>query len=179
MSLLERKSLKGSDNFQTPDWPVELLVNKIKETNGRDCFYNKRVWEPACGRGNIVSYLLSRDIDAFGTDINREPKQDFLTFDPPYKYFDVIITNPPFSKKTSFLKKCYELKKPFALLLPYSTLETEARQELFKKNGLQVLFLPKRVDFEYEDGNFKKSPWFATAWFTWGFNFEKDMIFLD
>ena len=38
--------------------------------------------------------------------------------------FDCIITNPPFSLKQEFLQRCYELGKPFALLLPLTTFES-------------------------------------------------------
>lgn len=176
MSLLERKSLKGSDNFQTPDWPLEKLYRHIEQKSELS-LQDKIIWDPCCGKGNIVNYFINNGITSNGTDI--EKGIDFLKDKIVLGNDVVIITNPPYSKKTKFLEKCYEYKKPFALLLPYSTFETEARQTMFKNNGLQVLFLPKRVDFEYEDGTYKKSPWFATCWITNGFNFKKDMVFLD
>ncbi len=176
MTLLERKSNKGSNIFQTPEWPIKLLVDFIKKEKGSNYFKNKRVWEPACGKRNIVIYLNEYEIDCFGTDIKEDV--DFLDTSPDYDRYDLIITNPPFNLKTAFLKKCYYNLKPFALLLPYSTFETPERQKYFKEWGLQLLFLPKRVDFEYEDGVYKRRPWFPTAFFSHGFNFKKDINWL-
>jgi len=83
---------------------------------------------------------------------------------------DCIITNPPFKFKQQFLEKCYELGKPFALLLPLTTFETKKRQNLFKKHGLEVIFFDKRINFETPNNVVKSSAWFATAWFTHGLN---------
>ena len=45
------------------------------------------------------------------------------------KWFDMIITNPPYSLKDEFIKKCYEWNKPFCLLLPITAFERKARKE--------------------------------------------------
>src|SRR5690606_13775068 len=42
---------------------------------------------------------------------------NFLTDVPDFE-FDLILTNPPFSLKEKFYKKCLEYKKSFALLVP-------------------------------------------------------------
>jgi len=91
--------------------------------------------------------------------------------------YDCIITNPPYSLKQQFLKRCYELGKPFALLLPLTTFETGKRQELFKKYGLEVIMFDKRINFETPSGKGSGS-WFATAWFTNGLNLEKELYFV-
>ena len=58
--------------------------------------------------------------------------------------FDVIVTNPAFSLKDEFLARCYELKKPFALLLPLTVFNSVKRQRLFHENGVEILFMPRR-----------------------------------
>lgn len=73
------------------------------------------------------------------------------------------ITNPPYSLKDEFLKKCYEYKKPFALLLPITTLEGVTRNRLFKKYGIELLVFDKRINYMSN----KKSCWFNTSWFCW------------
>ena len=90
-----------------------------------------------------------------------------------------IITNPPFSLKDQFLARCYELARPFALLLPLTALEGIKRQTMYKEYGVQVLVLPKRPDFEFPGKVYKRKPWVACAWYTWGFNFESDLTFLE
>jgi len=111
----------------------------------------------------------------YGSDLYAEPSVDFLT-DKPKADWDVIITNPPYSIKQQFLARCYELDKPFALLLPLTTFETGKRQALFKEYGVEVIFMDKRVNFQTPT-KAKSSAWFATAWFTWGLNIGCTMTF--
>ena len=107
---------------------------------------------------------------------------DFLTSplaDAMVSVCDIIITNPPYTIKDAFLKKCYESGKPFALMMPLTALESQARQSLYRKYGLQLVLLNKRVRFETPSGRKGKqsSPWFASAWFTNGLDFLLDLIF--
>ncbi len=115
---------------------------------------------------------------AFGTDILTGV--DFLTYDPTWRY-DCIVTNPPYSLKQEFLERCYELNKPFALLLPLTALETERRQRLFRKYGVEIILMPYRVKFDRpvwtEEQRRKSSSWFATAWFTHGLDLGRQLIF--
>ena len=74
--------------------------------------------------------------------------------------YDCIITNPPYSLKNEFLRRAYEIGKPFAFLLPLTTLETRKRFEMFKRYGISVIIIPERVDFTG-----KGNPWFAVSWF--------------
>lgn len=87
-----------------------------------------------------------------------------------------IITNPPYTIKNQFLERCYLLGLPFALLMPLASLETTKRQKLFRKFGVEVILLPKRVDFETPSGN-GSGAWFAVAWFTCGLNIGKELTF--
>lgn len=85
--------------------------------------------------------------------------RDFLK-DPLPDGVDIILTNPPYSKKDKFIERCYELGKPFALLLPVSSLQGQKRGELFEKNGVEILVLNARIDFTG-----KGAPHFGVAWF--------------
>ena len=75
----------------------------------------------------------------------------------------MIITNPPYSLKDEFIKKCYEWNKPFCLLLPITALEGKTRGAMFRKNGIEVMVFDGRVEFM--DGNKKNGNWFNTSWF--------------
>ena len=130
--------INGSpDDFQTPPEAINVLLPYLKK--------EWRIWEPACGKGNLVKAFSEYGFETIGTDILGE--KDFLKW-LPVDDFHCIITNPPFSLKQQFLERCYELKRPFALLLPLTTFETAKRQKLFKENGLEVIFMPKRINFE-------------------------------
>lgn len=160
------------DDFQTPKEALLPLIPYLKQ--------DWKIWECAEGKGNLVNGLIEKGFEVVATDIlDSDRDHDFLNFE--VGSFDCIITNPPFSLKQQFLERCYELGKPFALLLPLTTFETAKRQNLFKKYGLQVIFFNRRINFETPTGKNGKnsSSWFATAWFTWGLNLPKDLMFVE
>jgi 23S rRNA G2445 N2-methylase RlmL len=125
------------------------------------------IWELSEATGNISRVLKSYHFEVIGTNY------DCLLYSP--NYFDAIVSNPPYSIKTKILRRCYELGKPFALLLPMTALEGAERQQLYSKYGLQIILLNKRVKFEIFSG--KQNPWFATAWFTNGLKLTRDIVY--
>jgi len=155
-----------SNDFQTPPEALKPLIPYLNK--------DWTIWECANGNGNLSSELIKKGFDVVATDII-VCDFDFLTEKP--SQFDCIITNPPFSLKQEFLERCYELKKPFALLLPLTTFETAKRQNLFHEHGVQIIFFDKRINFETPSGKGSGS-WFATAWFTWGLNLPNDLNFV-
>jgi hypothetical protein len=158
----------SSDDFQTPKIALTPLIPFLKK--------DWEIWECAEGKGNLTQGLKEQGFSVYGSDLKDNSACDFLTWQP-FQKFDCIVTNPPFSLKQEFLQRCYELKKPFALLLPLTTFETAKRQELFKKYGLQVIFFDKRINFETPSGKGGGS-WFATAWFTHGLHLPKELNFV-
>lgn len=156
-------------DFQTPSSAIYPLLPYLKK--------EWLIWECSCGKGNIVNFLNSQGFLTIGTDILSG--YDFLNWQP--EKFDCIITNPPYNIKQKFLERCYQLEKPFALLLPLTTFETQKRQKLFREYGVEVIFLPERVRFEVPDGrkDEQSSPWFSTAWFCWKLNIGKQMTFWE
>ena len=156
---------KRSDIYQTPLYAVVPLFKYIP--------VDWVIWEPACGNGNIVSAFKQNGYKVFGTDIIMG--DDFLTDNSP-RLWDCIITNPPFSLKTGFIERACKYNKPFAFLMNLNSLETSRRQTVYKKYGLQLILLDKRVNFEIE-GQETSASWFATAWFTFGLNLDNDIIY--
>lgn len=129
---------------------------------------NKIYWE-CCGNKSKITEILKEN----GFNII-ETSFDFLNKKPDF-YFDIIITNPPYSLKDDFIKKCYEYNKPFLLLLPITALEGIRRGKMFKEKGISLIVLNKRIDFTG-----KKSNWFNTSWFNYkitnGLIFEEVII---
>ena len=70
--------------------------------------------------------------------------QDFFTYEP--KHWDIMISNPPFSKKDKVLRRAYEFEKPFALLLPANSIQGKTRFDIFK-NDVQMLCFDQRIGF--------------------------------
>jgi len=154
------------DDFQTPKEALVPLLPYLRA--------NWVIWECAEGKGYLTNELRARGYLVIGSDILTG--QDFLSWMP--SHFDCIITNPPYSIKHKFLIRCYQLGKPFALLLPLTTLETRTRQKLFTQYGLEIILFDKRINFHVPSGKESKS-WFATAWFTWGLDIGKQLNFVS
>lgn len=149
-----------NDELYTPEYAIKPLLKYLNLYCVRT--YVKRkpiIWECTdYGNSNITKILKENGWDVVTTSKN---ELNFLTDNPDFD-FDMIITNPPYSLKNEFLKKCYEYGKPFALLLPITALEGLERGRLFRENGIEVLVFDKRCDFSG-----KKSCWFNTSWFCW------------
>lgn len=154
-----------TDEIYTPEYALNPLLPFIKK--------NIKIWECAWGEGHLATHLRTLGYSVFGT------QGDFLNkgFASCYGDADIIITNPPYSKKDEFLKRAYELGKPFAFLMPLTALEGIKRGALFKKYGLQLIIPNRRINFITPNGG--SSSWFATAWFTWGLNLPKDIMFVE
>lgn len=137
------------------------------------------IWECAEGDGNLTRALREHGYKVVPGDILTG--QDFLTTQP--EHFDCIVTNPPFSIKQKFLTRVYELGKPFAFLLPLTTFETQARQRLFIRHGLEVVLFDKRINFSRPEADGyvkeKSTSWFATAWFTNGLKIGRQLTFVS
>jgi hypothetical protein len=151
------------DNFQTPKIAVDVLIPYLKK--------EWTIWESAWGKGNLFCFLKQAGFKVIGSD----KEFNFLTNEIDC---DCIVTNPPYSKKYEFLKRCYDLDKPFALLLPLTALEGKKRGSLYKKKGIQLLIPNKRINFETPSGKGGGS-WFQTAWFCGKLNLPKDLVFVE
>ncbi len=155
----------GLDDYQTPPEALVPLLPYLKR--------RWTIWECACGEKNLVNELRKRGYKVSASD----KEKDFLIAQDSGR-FDCIITNPPYSLKNEFLEKCYELGKPFALLLPLTALEGKKRQAQYKRHGIQLVLFNRRINFETPSGEGNGS-WFSTAWFTWGLNLPSDLTFVE
>lgn len=161
------KKSQAADYCQTPQYALDPLLPYLDS--------NWRLWESACGQGNLVTGLQKKGFNVIGSDILGGC--DFFEFAPN---FDCQVTNPPYSIKLEWLERSYSLGKPFALLLPVELLGVGKAQRMFKANGIEVLLLNKRIDFQTVNTKFEKSSsWFPTAWYTWGLNVGQTLTFCD
>lgn len=138
---------KESDECYTPSNSVAPLVPFLD--------LSKTYYEPTSG----LSSQLVDGLEASGVKIVKSYGKDF--FDCTEEdVCDGIISNPPYSLKDKFIGRCYDLGKPFALLLPVTALQGQKRGSWFKDYGISVLVYNKRIDFT---GG--RSPTFGVAWF--------------
>ena len=149
------------DELYTPEEAIYPILKYLDK--------NKTYWECTdFGDSNITKILKENGFNVISTD---KEQIDFLEQTAKFD-FDAIITNPPYSLKNEFLKKCYEYNKPFLLLLPLTALEGKERGKLYKENGIELIILDKRVNFMKN----KNNVWFNTSWFGKGIT-HKQLIF--
>lgn len=152
-----------NDELYTPNEAIYPILKYLDK--------DKIYWECTdYGDSNIRKVLVENGFKVIAT---RKEEFDFLKDEPLFK-FDVIITNPPYSIKDKFIKRCYELEKPFLLLLPLTALEGKERNKLYKEKGIELIILNKRINFMKN----KNNVWFNTSWFCKGItdkqlNFEE------
>lgn len=146
----------GSDHYQTPPSALEPLLQFIPKS--------WIIWEPTADQRLLANTLESNGYKTIATGI--ETGHDFLKCDPPQ--CDCIITNPPYSIKNRFIKRCYELNKPFALLMPLTALEGIERQTLYKRHGIELLIPHRRTNYIVPEGQHESGAWFMSAWFCKG-----------
>lgn len=162
-AMIDYMKNEKNDELYTPDYAIKPLLKYLPK--------NKIIWECTdFGSSNITKVLKENGFNVIST---HKKDFDFLKDTPDFE-FDIIITNPPYSLKDDFLKKCYEYKKPFCLLLPITSLEGIERGKMFRKNSIELLVLDRRCNFIYD--NAKKSNWFNTSWFCWKI-LPKQLIF--
>ena len=129
-----------------------------------DKFVFPRVWEPGTGEGILANALRLAQFKVEESDILLG--QNFFEYQP--EKWDAIVTNPPYGDKYHWLEHCYELGKPFALLMPVETVGAGSAITLFKEYGIDIIFMTPRVDFKMPDQKWFSSAQFPTAWFTRG-----------
>ena len=152
---------KDSDNYITNKYEWERIKDYIPT--------DKIIWSPFYCDGKQKEYFKE-----LGYDIIHEDK-DFFSYTPNY---DIIIDNPPFSKKKEILKKLKELEKPFILILPSVMLCYKYFQEDFSDN-LQIIIPKSRIKFNLlNSDNNNYTPPFASFYFCYKMNLEKDLIFI-
>lgn len=148
------------DNYNTPveGWKdiMQFIENK-----------NSKIWLPFYNDGSAKKILL----DLGFKNIYHE-NIDFFT----YTLEDyILIDNPPYSIKEKIIKRLYDMKISFSLLLPIDTLE---RKYFVKYTENLQLVIPK-IRYIYKEG--AKNPPFKSCWFCWNMKEylpNKQLIFL-
>lgn len=137
----DSKQSKGFDRCNTPAYALDPLLPYLVRFSV--------IWEPAAGTGNIMRAIAPPVASVVATDIHGDyakPPRNFFEWQPGR--WDALVTNPPYSIKFDWLSRCYDLGRPFALLVPVETIGAQAAQRLMEKHGAELLLLNRRVNFE-------------------------------
>ena len=154
------------DDYMTPTYAWDWIRPYIPA--------DKKIWEAFYGNGESGQYLASLGLDVIHENI------DFFESD----LGDVIVSNPPFSKKREIFTRLRELDKPFIMICPSSMLNTQYIRKLFgdADSPLQIAIPPKRIDFtKIVDGEVVKQKYrcnFDCFYYCYKIGLPRDIIFL-
>jgi len=162
--------ISARDQFQTPVYAVDLLIPHIPK-------HINTIWECACGQYFMTLALRNHGYDVYPSDIING--LDFLECYPPVDHIEAIITNPPYSQKLEFYKKCREYDLPFALLIPadYCGWIIQAIQD-----GCEKIIPTRRIDFitpTGKSGETGQTSYYHSMWLTWKFNLGQTETFVN
>lgn len=116
MASFHPKTFLKHDDYMTPKYVWENIIQYIPK--------NKTIWESFYGDGTS-----GLDLSNLGFNVIHDKDDFFLN-----NKGDIIVSNPPFSKKKEVLKRLKQLDKPFILIMPSSTINTQYTRELFSNS---------------------------------------------
>ena len=156
------------DDYMTPnyvwDWIKEYLPN------------DKIIWEAFYGDGKSGDYLTQLGFNVIHEQI------DFFENDVG----DIIVSNPPFTKKKEVFTRLKQLGKPFIMICPSSMINTQYIRQLFKDGDdkLQIIIPKGRIHFIKKVDGVVPDGWgnscnFDCFYYCWKMNLNRDIIWLD
>jgi len=164
---------RDSDQYYTEPWVTSALIDAYPLL-----VESGPVWEPACGRGDIVSVFWNFGVDIDYSDIDTSQwilsdmappfKGDFLKTDAVFK-LDSIVTNPPYNLADDFLRKALSLPVPrVAMLLRSEFKHAKKRQDLMDDLTMEVVLTSRpRWDDWWNGKPPKAGPRHNFSWFIW------------
>src|SRR5258708_5190859 len=156
---------RGLDLYETPEVATTALLRVERLPH--------RIWEPACGRGAIVSVLqraghLVRASDLVDYGGAQEETVDFLSL--KWCNSRAIVTNPPFRFAEEFVAQALRFSPLVIMLLRLAFLESERRTGILENRGLaRIHVFRKRLPMMHraEWQGRKANSGMAFGWFVW------------
>lgn len=166
MAGFHTKTFQLHDDYMTPKSAWEAISHIIPK---------KKLWEGFYGDGTSGNYLKELGFDVFHEPI------DFFTEQPAY--WDILVSNPPFSKVKEIVKRLKELNKPFILIIPMSKINTQYIREAFMNDKLQIIIPRKLIQFiklvNGKPTDQKNACNFDCFYYCWKLDLPNDIVWLQ
>lgn len=161
---------REGDFYATPEWVTEVLCRHVK--------FDK-VWEPACGEGDMSRVLWRSGASVVSTDLHN---RDYGV-SHGVNFLDIpvggdrhvegdIVTNPPYSIADEFVEHALELAEPngrkVAMLMRQEWDCASSRFHLFGQNShfaMKIVLTKRPRWIEGSTG----SPRHSYSWYIWDF----------
>lgn len=158
---------KGSnDECYTPRYVVKELLPYLPK--------DKVIWCPFdTEESEFVKVLSEEEFQVVNSHISYG--QDYYTYEP--NYWDILVSNPPFTSKRKIFERALSFNKPFALLMSNTWLNDSAPKILFKEKDLQLLMFRNRIKF-LNNGIINNKITFSSSFYCWNL-LPKQIIISD
>ena len=175
------------DFYQTPYSITAALIKAEK----LDLLSGKQFLEPCMGSGAITDVLsgnLHTGSFILGYDLFHSKPEYCIDFMEEKSKFNIIVTNPPFSKAYQFIKKAKEVAtEKICFLLPVNYLHGETRfNDIWKDREFPLARVhiftryPILSDSVRSDGKYKTGM-IVYAWYVWekGYNGKPEINWIS
>lgn len=150
-----KQSMNG-DEYYSPQNVVDMIVPYIMRGG------YKVIWCPFDkAESNFVKTFQEKGLQVNYGHI--ETGQDFFEYQEPQG--DIIVSNPPFSKRDAIFQRLYEWNIPYALVMNFNGLfDSRKRADIFRANSVEMLIPRGRMKFEHRDKGILNSPNFQSIY---------------
>ena len=150
-----KTSING-DEYYTPQNAVDMILPYLARGG------YKRIWCPFDKEeSNFVKTLKEYGYEVVYGHI--ETGQDFFEYTEPQG--DIIVSNPPFSKRDKIFEKLYQWDIPFALIMNFNGLfDSKKRADIFRDHRVEMLVPRGRMKFIHKDKGQLNSPNFQSIY---------------
>ena len=151
-----KTSING-DEYYTPQNAVDMILPYLAKGGGY-----KRIWCPFDKEeSNFVKTLKEYGYEVVYGHI--ETGQDFFEYTEPQG--DIIVSNPPFSKRDKIFERLYQWDIPFALIMNFNGLfDSKKRVDIFREHRVEMLIPRGRMKFIHKDKGQLNSPNFQSIY---------------
>ncbi len=144
-----------NDECYTPDYGVKPILKYIPK--------DKIVWCPFDKEDSEFVKQIRNPVVHSHIDNG----QNFFDYEPDE--WDIIISNPPFTKKRKYFERAISFNKPFALIMTNTWLNDKAPTQVFEGKDLQLLMFDSRMRFIMPDGRDNNKITFSSSYYCWNF----------
>lgn len=170
---LTAKTDRASDEVFTPAYAIKPLIKYLYDYQANHMMHQLVIWCPFdMPDSEYVKELTEAGFKVISSHIDED--KNFFYYQP--EYFDIIVSNPPFSIKDQVLERLWALNAPYAMLLPIPTLQGQKRFQYMK--NCQALVFDKRINYytNKETKEIQKGVSFGSFYLCKDF-LPKDLIF--
>lgn len=147
----------NNDEYYSPENVVNMILPYIQKSG------YKNIWCPFDKEeSNFVKIFKENGFNVSYGHI--ETGQNFFEYDRPIG--DIIVSNPPFSKRDLIFEKVFSWDIPFALVMNFNGLfDSRKRAKIFREHEVQLLVPYGRMKFIHKEKDTSKtSPNFQSVY---------------